>query len=145
MHIQRISLPDMTRLRTLGLCLAFAFSGTPYISGAESPPIAGTWEGESKCTVPASPCHDEHVVYQIKKAKAGAYRLDAYKVVNGEEQFMGMLECEYRESGKKLSCTVHTARQDDWEFRLAGNELVGTLVLGKEKTLFRNIRVRRRE
>jgi hypothetical protein len=21
----------------------------------------GTWEGESKCTVPSSPCHDEHV------------------------------------------------------------------------------------
>ncbi len=64
--------------------------------------ILGTSEGESKCTVPSSPCRDEHVVYEIavEKAAASRLKLDGYKIVNGERQFMGTLLRDYNPSKK---------------------------------------------
>ena len=57
--------------------------------------VLGTWEGESKCTVANSPCHDEHVIYRLAadKRDPNQVRLDAYKVVDGQQQFMGTLDC----------------------------------------------------
>src|SRR5882724_10430929 len=101
--------------------------------------ILGTWEGESKCTVPNSPCHDEHALYKIFADKKDSAKLDmdGYKVVNGEAQFMGTLTCEYRPARSTLSCSAITAKQDDWEFQISGNTMTGTLTIGSEKMLFR--------
>lgn len=103
--------------------------------------VIGTWEGQSLCTVPNSSCHDEHVVYHIKSADGGNLVIAGYKIVKGEEEFMGDLECQYSAAAKKLSCSAHTRREDDWEFQVSGKHMSGTLVMGKEKTLFRKISV----
>lgn len=91
--------------------------------------ILGTWEGESKCTVPNSPCHDEHVIFEITldKNSTGALKSDGYKVVNGERQFMGTLRCDYDAAKKALSCTSRGKEFDDWEYTLSGDTLKGTL------------------
>ncbi len=59
--------------------------------------VTGSWEGESKCTAPDSPCHDEHVVYRITADKKNPAQLsiDADKIVNGSPQFMGTIVCQY--------------------------------------------------
>jgi len=107
--------------------------------------VVGTWEGESKCTVPNSPCRDEHVVYRIaaKKDNPATLTIDADKIVDGSAQFMGSLDCEYRANRSILSCTAHTPKQDDWEFQVSGEAMTGTLKLGVEKTLYRRVTLRK--
>jgi hypothetical protein len=107
--------------------------------------VIGTWEGESKCTVPDSPCHDEHVVYRIAADKKNPARLtiDADKIVNGSPQFMGTVFCQYHANEANLSCTANTDKNDDWEFHISANIMTGTLTLGPEKQFFRRINVRK--
>lgn len=116
----------------------------PQSVAAAASEIIGTWEGQSLCTVPKSSCHDEHVVYHIKSADGGNLVIAGYKVVEGEEKFMGDLECQYSAAASTLSCSAHTRQEDDWEFQVSGRHMSGTLVIGKEKTLFRKISVDRR-
>ncbi|MBZ5683233.1 MAG: hypothetical protein LAO24_24345 [Acidobacteriia bacterium] len=112
--------------------------------GSAAPAVVGTWEGESKCTVPSSPCHDEHVVYQIASASGdqGTLKLDAYKVVNGEQEFMGTLSCQYAK--RLLSCSGRTDHQDLWEFAVTATTMQGTLRIGTEKQLYRKIQVQKK-
>jgi hypothetical protein len=107
--------------------------------------ILGTWEGESECTVPNSPCHDEHVIFEITldKNSRGALKSDGYKVVNGERQFMGTLRCEYDAPEKTLSCTARGKNFDDWEYTLSGDTLKGTLTVDSGKTLYRRVTVKK--
>jgi hypothetical protein len=107
--------------------------------------VIGTWEGESRCTVPDSPCHDEHVVYHIAADKKNPAQLniDADKIVNGSPQFMGTVFCLYHANEANLSCTANTDKKDDWEFHISANTMSGTLTLGPEKQLFRRINVRK--
>lgn len=106
----------------------------------------GTWEGESICTVPNSPCHDEHVVYEIAPdAKVpGKLSLDAHKIVNSEKQFMERLNCTWQKADNVLSCTSHGKYVDDWEFNVTAKEMTGTLVVGKERQLYRKISVKKK-
>jgi len=110
--------------------------------------IIGTWEGESKCTVSNSPCRDEHAIYEIAQEKdaaaANSLKMDGYKVVNGERQFMGTLRCEYESAKKLLSCTSRGKNFDDWRFTLSADTLQGTLTIDAGKTLFRKITVKKK-
>jgi hypothetical protein len=107
------------------------------------PEILGTWEGQSRCTVPDSPCHDEHVIYEIApikdKSAPASLKMDGYKVASGERQFMGTLRCEYETVKKILSCTSRGKNFDDWRFTLSENTLDGILTIDSGKTLYRKI------
>jgi hypothetical protein len=101
----------------------------------------GAWEGESKCTVPDSPCHDEHVVYDVKPKNQGA-SIDMYKIIAGEKQFMGTVECNKPEN-RSISCTIpNRNRKNDWVFTLSDEkELEGTLYMDEVRTVYRKIHV----
>lgn len=103
--------------------------------------VLGSWEGESKCTVPSSPCHDEHVLYQIAEDKKDPWQLnlDAYKIIEGAPEFMGTLTCHYQSKAGALSCTASTKEKDDWEFHLMGDTMAGRLLLDDGKTLYRRV------
>lgn len=124
-------------LLCLGCCL-------PAGAATGSPAIAGTWEGESKCTVPDSPCHDEHVVFEVKAdAKAAdQFTIDAYKIVSGDRDFMGTLNCHYPEQPGVLRC-IGRRPDDVWLFTVSGNTMSGTLTMGPDKQLFRRVQVTR--
>lgn len=113
-----------------------AASGSPR----DNSEILGAWEGESKCTAPDSPCHDEHVIYEIAAGKgaSGGLKMDGYKVVNGKRVFLGTLRCEYQAATKVLSCTSRGKDSDDWEYTLSGDTLEGTLTING-KTVYRKI------
>jgi hypothetical protein len=121
----------------IGLLLLFVVSSA---LAAEQAPV-GVWEGKSLCTVPASPCHDEHVVYEIKADDTNPPKItiDAFKIVGGEKQFMGALNCAWRNTDSILSC--HYREDDDWSFKVSGNEMTGTLHIHKERQLYRKISV----
>lgn len=127
----------------------------PAASHAQkSTSVAGTWEGDSLCTVRDSPCHDEHVVYEIARDTTPEnnpdrlgprleWKIDAYKIVNGERQFMGTIPCSLDDKKKTLSCFTKTRTEGYWEFIFDGDSFHGTLRLGAEKTLFRKVSAKR--
>src|SRR5580765_641170 len=140
------------------LILLVALAALPPLqlaqAGKSAAPIAGQWEGESLCTVPSSPCHDEHVLYEISRAPSPVgnpsariaprdWKIDAYKIVSGEKQFMGTIGCSYDEARKELSCSGNSKAQDDWEFSVEGGTMRGRLVIGAEKTLYRKISLKK--
>ena len=120
--------------------LLFVVSACPQAAPSVAV-VIGTWEGESQCAVPDSPCHDEHALYRIAADKKNPAQLnvDGYKIVNGSPQFMGALLCLYRAEQAHLTCTGNTSKQDDWQFHVSGDSMTGTLTLGAEKTLYRRI------
>lgn len=126
-------------------CVSVAAQTKPPAGNAE---ILGTWEGESKCTVPDSPCRDEHVVYEIAvendKSVSAPLKMDGYKIVNGERVFMGALHCDYDLARKNLSCTSRGKNFDDWQYTLSGAALQGTLTTDAGKTLYRKITVKKK-
>ena len=128
------------------LSLQGAAEGTRAKHSSGAAEVIGTWEWESKCTVPDSPCKCEHVIYEIapEEGTAGKLTLKADKVVNGERQFMGTLNCEYHADKKILSCAGQGRLKDDWEYNLSGDTMTGTLRIGEEKKLYRKISVKKR-
>ena len=115
--------------------------------------IAGTWEGQSICAV-RSPCHDEHIIYEISRdtpsqknpdrlEPALEWKIDAYKIVNGEKDFMGTLPCSFDEKKQTLSCVTKTNPEGRWEYIFDEDTIRGTLHVGPEKTLYRNISAKR--
>jgi hypothetical protein len=107
--------------------------------------VVGSWEGESKCSVPDSPCHDEHVLYQIAQDKRDQWQLnmDGYKVIEGAPEFIGTLTCQYQPKSGALSCTSSSKEKDDWEFHVFGDAMSGKLMTDDGKTLYRRITLRK--
>jgi len=107
--------------------------------------VLGSWEGESKCMVADSPCHDEHVLYQITTDKKDPFQLniDAYKIVDGAPDFMGTLGCHYQSKAGALSCTSGSREKDDWEFHVMGDAMTGRLLIDDGKTLYRRVSLHR--
>ena len=106
--------------------------------------VLGSWEGDSKCMVPDSPCHDEHVLYQVAEDKKDPFQLnmDGYKIVDGAPEFMGTLTCHFEAKTGALSCTSSTKDKDDWEFHVMGDAMSGRLMI-EGKTLYRRISLHR--
>ena len=130
----------LSRISAGALFLPVAFAAAQSSSSRNHSDILGAWEGESKCTVPDSPCHDEHVIYEIAADKTvpSGLKMDGYKVVNGERVFMGTLRCEYEAPKKTLRCTSRRKDSGDWEYTLSGDTLEGTLTING-KTRYRKI------
>lgn len=100
--------------------------------------VLGTWEGESICTVRPSACYDERVIYRITQDEQKKISLSADKIVNGERQNMGALECTY--DGKTLSCPF---AKGVWAFDVSGSKMSGTLKL-TDGMLFRKVDVKKK-
>jgi hypothetical protein len=86
----------------------------------------GVWRGTSLCRVRPSPCKDEIVVYRITRVNANdSLSIDARKIVNGQEEEMGVLGCRAG-SGSQVTCTMSNGV---WRFTIRGDSLVGELRL----------------
>lgn len=98
-------------------------------ASAQAPATAanavGVWRGTSLCRVHPSPCHDETVVYRITRLHASdSLSLDARKIVNGEEEDMGVLTCLPGAAVGQVTCTMPNGV---WRFTIRGDSLVGEL------------------
>ena len=100
-----------------------AFAQAP----AAAPSPVGVWRGTSLCRVRPSPCKDEIVVYRITRVNANdSLSIDARKIVNGQEEEMGVLGCRAAASGSQVTCTMSNGV---WRFTIRGDSLVGELRL----------------
>src|ERR1043165_4229164 len=86
--------------------------------------FTGTWKGESLCTVRPSACHDEVVIYDVTEEKKSKLHWKASKIVEGEEKWMGTLECDYQASNQVALCSIPNGK---WEFHADGDNMTGTL------------------
>ena len=118
------------------LCLAQAGSDKA-ISHNSTTQVAGTWRGNSVCTVKDSPCHDEENIYRISEVagKPGLFSVTGSKVVNGKEIVMGTGEWKY-------DAEKHTLEADlsggSFQFTVDGNRMEGTLSL-PDNTVYRRV------
>jgi len=108
--------------------------------------VAGTWEGTSLCQMKPSPCHDEHVIYRIKKTAPRGYRIEAFKVVGGQEQYMGPLDMRLDASGHHLdgSNTDRSGVVHPWLFIVNGTHMSGKALNGPGGQVFRLIEIDKR-
>jgi hypothetical protein len=115
-----------TNITTLAAACLLAHGAFAQVPAAASNPV-GVWRGTSLCRVRPSPCNDETVVYRITRVSASdSLSLDARKIVNGQEEEMGVLGCRSAASGAQLTCTMPNGV---WRFTIRGNSLVGELRL----------------
>jgi hypothetical protein len=101
----------LSRIFASALFLPVAFAAAQSGTSRDNGEILGAWEGESKCTLPDSPCHDEHVLYKISADKnvSSGLKMDGYKVVNGERRVHG--DSALRIRGPQEDFELHVARQ----------------------------------
>ena len=116
------------RYNLLVLCLvASAAVAKPTASNGPTQQLEGEWRGRSLCVTTKRPaCTDETVVYRIKRHAPGteAFDIAAFKIVDGEEQFMGDLACNFEATRQQLLCPMGAG---EWRFRWDGRQLVGVL------------------
>jgi len=132
------------RIHLAGVSLTTALAHTAIAqSPAQAPaPVTpvGVWRGTSVCLVRPSACNDEIVVYRITPTKAtDSLAIDARKIVNSEEQEMGVLGCRLAQPSGQLTCTIP---QGVWTFRVRNDSLTGELRL-PDNTRFREVRTKR--
>jgi hypothetical protein len=94
---------------------------------AQAPNPVGVWRGTSLCRLRPSACNDESVVYRITRVNASdSLSIDARKIVNGQEEEMGIIACLPATSAGQLTCTMPNGV---WRFTIRGDSLVGELRL----------------
>ena len=104
--------------------------------------IAGSWTGDSTCTIRDSPCHDEHVIYHLTEPDAsGKLQIQADKVVDGKPVDMGTLDCTFDKTAVAITCKIP---QGTWNFTIAGKKMTGTLT-HPDGRLFRKVSVTKDE
>lgn len=132
----------MSRIARFLLAGLLMTSGAVALAQKPSGSPLGKWKGESLCTVKPSACHDEVVVYEITAPaeKKGALAWKADKIVNGEQQNMGTLDCTFASSTRTLTCDI--PGKATWQLQVNGDSMTGTLKLS-DGTLFRKVSVKR--
>ncbi len=115
------------------------------LTAAPVDPVVGRWEGTSLCQVKLSPCHDEHAVYYMKKAGSHGYKLDGYKLVSGQEQFMGAIDLTFDARLNQLNAVIVDRAGSPTRLKLVlkGNHLSGTMIEA-DGTLYRLIEIDKR-
>ena len=121
---------------TAALCLCGC--GVTAQAPSASGPL-GVWRGTSLCQVRPSPCHDEVVVYRITRIAKDSVSLDARKIVNGQEEEMGVFRCLTAEAETQVTCGM---ARGEWHFTIRGDSLVGDLRLSDGRK-FRDVRTAR--
>jgi len=109
---------------------------------AATPPT-GVWRGDSTCTVAASACTNEKVVYYIDPVpkRSDLLQIRADKIVDGKAVTMGTSEFQY--DAEKGTLTWETAGRV-WRLVVDGNRIDGTLTV-PPSTLFRRVRLQKQE
>ncbi len=132
----------------IAACVTTAASArTPHGSAnAPAATILGTWTGSSTCVGNRPACKNEEVVYRFVVVDGQPRRVTllADKVIEGERVPMGKLEFIVSGAGDSLSCDFRIRQTHGiWAFKVAGDTMVGTLVILPDRTLGRRVRVHR--
>src|SRR5262245_60017970 len=73
----------------------------------ESAVLVGDWRGDSICQVRLSACNDEKALYHFKKKdQPNRFILQADKIVNGQAEEMGTMECSFVPEKHVVTCST---------------------------------------
>ena len=129
-------------------CIAFvACSGAAVwanIAGASDlGKVVGAWESESICQLANSPCHDEHVIYEIAEdiGAAGEIKIEGYKMKR--KAVDGHVAVRLPKRGHVLTCAPKEDKPSDWTFQIKDGTMSGPLVLPEDKTRYRKMNLKR--
>jgi hypothetical protein len=126
-----------TKMRILYFLLLMS---APVLSTAQTNTIIGEWRGTSICQQRNSSCNDETVVYKITSInQKDSFAFAAYKIINGNPDFMGTLNFKYNAQAQTLECIFKENWR--WVFKVSGDKMEGTLTKINEKLLYRKIAV----
>lgn len=125
-----------------------ASCGSAQTTNSDAAKIYGDWTGESTCVdkqkFPA--CKDEKVVYHFSKSKddASKIHLVADKIVNGVNEYMGEFDFTFDAAKQTLvSEFTFNGNHGIWEFKVEGSAIEGTLKMLPDKTLVRQVKVKK--
>jgi hypothetical protein len=110
--------------------------------------LVGDWRGTSTCTPVGKPaCHDEQVVYHVRRAAAASKdstveRLEwvMNKIVDGAEEEIGTMDCEYRPAAALVTCLM---RGWVWSFDAPGGGVLRGTLKNPAGVVWRDIRATR--
>lgn len=110
--------------------------------------LVGDWTGESICAnkekFPA--CKDEHVVYHVAVTpnKTDTVTIKADKIVDGKPEFMGEFDFLYDQKKQTLVTEFQNSRVHlTIEFVVKGDAMEGIIASLPERTIARNIKVKK--
>ena len=127
------------RMITFALACLLAADAFGQAPTAASNPV-GVWRGTSLCRLRPSACNDEVVVYRIARVKTSdSLSVDARKIVNGQEEEMGIIGCRVATSRAQFTCSMPNGV---WRFAIRGDSLVGELRLPDNRK-YRDVSVAR--
>jgi len=125
------------RFACIAAVIASALAHSLPAQAPVRPDPVGTWRGTSLCQLRLSACHDEVVVYRITRTRTtDSLSMDARKIVDGQEEDMGVLGCRFDATSARLTCAM---RNGVWDFTIRRDSLVGELRL-PDGTRFRDVR-----
>ena len=108
--------------------------------------LTGQWLGTSICTEPRGACHDEIASYRFSKHKdPDKVTVSANKIVNGEEQVMGIDVFTVDAKARTVQADIES-RRGPFRVKLAwkGKEMTGTFVSLSDGRVLRNIAIKRK-
>jgi hypothetical protein len=117
-----------------------AIAQSPKPAPGDSSALVGDWRGDSICVVRPSACNDEKALYHFKRLgdQPNRFSLQADKIVNGQAEEMGTMECSYAPEKHEVTCSTPRLVL---HLTLKGKSLDGTMNLA-DGTLWRNITLR---
>lgn len=124
-----------------------AFAALLFLAVADPrQPILGHWTGTSICTGVRPACHDEIASYWVKAGtKPDLVRIDAGKIVNGQDLLMGTLDFQVNFSTRTLTSVSESGgSRVTWSFTWSNTAMTGTLK-SSDGQVIRNIRLMKKE
>lgn len=104
--------------------------------------LAGNWTDESICTIKDPPCHDEKVIFRVTEPNdTGDMKIQADKIVNGQPEAMGTLDCKFNKKASTVTCPM---KNGEWKLSVKDHTMTGTLTL-PDGRLYRKISVQKDE
>ena len=116
-------------------------AGKPESGKADEQQLVGDWRGDSICMVRPSACNDEKALYHFKQlgGQPNRFSLQADKIVNGQAEEMGTMECSYAPEKHAVTCSTQRLTL---HLKLDGKNLDGTMNLANG-TLWRKINLKK--
>ena len=135
--------------RTALLAIALLLIGVHAKAEQRAGDIIGRWRGSSICVKIESnrACHDEEVLYTFAASPDDPkrIRLKAEKKVGGEFGWMYDMDFTYDPDSGTWNSEFKTRRgqRGIWSYAIEGEVMKGTCTMLPEKTVVRNVLVRR--
>jgi hypothetical protein len=107
-------------------------------------PSFGEWTGTSLCVGERGACKDEIVVYRFEPIpnRPDHFMLFGDKILEKKRVPMGKLEFVFDPRANRLTCEFRRGYTHGlFEFKIAGDDMTGTLITLPEKTVRRDIKV----